>query len=377
MLTPEWFRQNAAELGFTHAGLTPAAPVPSLSAYERWVDAGMHAGMAYMARPDRVARRRDLTVILPGVRSLAVVTCDYGALVPPAALSEPLRGRIAAYAWGADYHPLMQGRLEQLADRLRAQFNGACRVYVDTGAILERAHGVEAGLGFVGKNTMLIDPRRGSRFFVGVLLTDAAAERYDTPIARGGCGTCTRCLTGCPTDAFPAPHVLDARRCISYWTIEHRGAVPRELRPLFGNWVYGCDVCNEVCPWNRFAPPIGEPAFVPADIDRAAPPLASLLALDEEAFARRFAGSALVRAGRDRLVRNACIAAGNIGGQAAGRAVVPLLIARLADSSALVRGHAAWALGRLGTPDGGAALAARLLEEPDDSAREEIAAALG
>jgi len=367
---------QAAALGFSGAGVTRALPAPTLDAYERWIDAGMHADMGYMARPDRVARRRDLNVILPGVRSLVVVTCDYGAVVPAAWLHDPVRGRIAAYAWGADYHPLMTDRLEALADSLRTQMGAMYKVYVDTGAILERAHGVEAGLGFVGKNTMLIDPRRGSRFFLGVLLTDAPFDHYDTPGRAGGCGTCTRCLAACPTDAFPAPHILDARRCISYWTIEHKDAIRRDLRASFGNWVYGCDVCNDVCPWQRFASPTGDPAFIAVDADRVAPRLYDLLTLDADGFARRYGGSAIVRVGRDRLVRNACVAAGNAPEAVRADLVTPL-IDRLDDAQPIVRGHAAWALGRIGDSLGRSALSARLTDETDDQIRDEIVAALG
>ncbi len=342
-------RERAAGLGFSLAGITPALPSPQLEAYLRWIEAGYHGTMGYMARPDRVLRRRDLTAILPGARSLIVVGLDYHTALPPEILADPARGRISGYAWGADYHDIMIPRLQALADWLRAETRAeiACRVYVDTGAILERSHGMQAGLGFTGKNTMLIHPHRGSYFFLGEIITTLAFDDYDepypTPEQGGiGCGRCTRCLTACPTQAFPAPRLLDARRCISYLTIEHRGVIPEELRPLLGNWVYGCDVCQEVCPFNRFAVEAAERAFLPASIDRAAPPLVDLLALTEETFIQRFAGSPILRIGRDRLVRNACVAAGNWRGAEA----APLLQRLLSDESALVREHAAWALAR-------------------------------
>ena len=221
----------------------------------------------------------------------------------------------------------------------------AHRVYVDTGAILERSHAQQAGLGFIGKNTLLINPRRGSFFFLGEIITTFEFDAYDEPYpmpAKGGvsCGRCARCLAACPTDAFPAPHVLDARRCLSYLTIELKSAIPVEWRPLMGNWVYGCDVCQAVCPFNRFAVATKERAFFAAGIDRAAPPLVDLLALTEATFRQRFAGSPILRLKRERLVRNACVAAGNWRGAAA----VPLLERLLDDESALVREHAAWAL---------------------------------
>jgi len=334
-------REAAAGLGFAHVGIIPAAPAPHLAAYFRWLENGYHGEMGYMARPDRTLRCRDLNAILPGVRSLIIVAVDYHALtVPAAVLTDPSRGRIAAYAWGADYHDLIAARLGQLAAWLGG---GGYRVYVDTGAILERSHAYRAGLGFIGKNTMLIHPRRGSYFFLGEILTDMDVDGYDDPGRETLCGRCQRCLVACPTAAFPAPYVLDARRCISYLTIEYKGAIPPELRPLMGNWIMGCDVCQAVCPFTRFTAPTREAAFLPVDLDRAAPPLLGLLEMDEAAFRARFAGSAVLRLKRERLVRNACVAAGNWGDPAAR----PALTRLLDDPSVLIREHAAWALDRL------------------------------
>ncbi len=336
--------RHAQDLGFTQAGIIPAAPSPRLYAYQRWIAAGMHGPMAYLARPDRQQRRQDLNVILPGVRSLIVVALDYAtAPIPDSILRDPRRGRISNYAWGTDYHDVMTPRLEQIAARLVDEAGGdvRCRVYVDTGALLERSHAQQAGLGFIGKNTMLIHPRRGSLAFLGEILTTAAFDAVDAPHREIMCGTCTRCLAACPTRAFPQPYVLDARRCISMLTIELKGPIPLELRPLMGNWVYGCDICQDVCPFTRkFAAPTAERAFYPVDIDRAAPPLADLLALDEASFRARFGGSALERIGRERLVRNACVAAGN----SRLPEFIPLLERLAADDSALVAEHARWAL---------------------------------
>jgi len=340
----EALRARTASLGFTQAGVIRAAPAPTLDAYLRWIEAGMHGAMGYLARPDREARRRDLNVILPGVRSLVIVALDYGThAIPESVLADPRRGRISNYAWGADYHAIMTPRLEALAAWLRETSGDevASRVYVDTGAVLERSHAQQAGLGFVGKNTMLIHPRRGSFMFLGEVLTTAAFDAYDAPHRPTMCGTCTRCLEACPTNAFAQPYVLDARRCISYLTIELKGAIPEDLRPLMGNWVYGCDVCQQVCPFTRFVQPTAETAFWPVDVDRAAPPLADLLALDEDGFAARFRESAIWRIKRERLVRNACVAAGNSGHAA----FAPRLDALAqSDPSALVREHAAWAV---------------------------------
>jgi epoxyqueuosine reductase len=414
-------KEKAHDLGFNLVGITRAHPSPFLDAYERWVDAGMHGSMGYMARPDRLARRRDLSVILPGVQTLVVVGYDYSADAPQDVLRDPSRGRIAAYAWGVDYHDVMLPKLEALAGWIAsenevsagAQYiaplqlpKHAHRAYVDTGALLERGHAYAAGLGFVGKNTMLIHPRRGSYFFLGELLLTEECDAYDTPGRATMCGSCTRCLNACPTDAFPQPHVLDARRCISYLTIEHKGWIDRALRPLMGNWVYGCDVCQEVCPFQRFAnkqssddgiPSAGDPrgAIYCAPTDpvgdisadesrlastdnlslsntRIAPSLLDLLALTAERFTAHYVGTPIARIGRERLVRNACVAAGNWGST---DALAPLL-ALLDDASPLVRGHAAWALGRIGGAEAQAALARRLRREEDAEVHEEIKMAI-
>lgn len=340
----EQIRHAAADLGFNQVGLLRAAPSPRLDAYHLWVKSEMFGEMGFLAREDRVIRRNDLNMILPGVQSLIIVGLDYGTnAIPEVILSDPRRGRISNYAWGADYHDLITPRLEQLAAWMREQSGDdvSSRVYVDTGAILERSHAQQAGMGFIGKNTMLIHPRRGSFMFLGEILTTLAFDEYDTPHRETMCGTCTRCLNACPTNAFPRPYVLDSRRCISYLTIELKGSIPLEFRPLMGNWVYGCDVCQQVCPFTKFVQPTAEQTFWPVDVDRASPPLADLLTLDDEGFRARFYGSPIWRIKRDRLVRNACVAAGNSGLDE----FVPLLesLAR-EDRSDLVREHAAWAL---------------------------------
>ena len=365
--------EYALGLGFNLVGVTPAVPSPHLAAYFRWLDLGQHAELGYMARPDRQARRRDLNVILPGVRSLVMVGLDYHTLrLPEDLLNDPARGRIAAYAWGQDYHAVMLPRLKALGEWLRAETGSPAktRAYVDTGPVLERSHAQQAGLGFIGKNTMLIDPRRGSDFFLGELLTETIFDEYDQPAPESLCGTCTRCMAACPTGALDTPYVLDARRCISYLTIEQRGWIDRDLRPLLGNWVFGCDVCQAVCPWQRFAIQSRETSFFPLSADRAAPRLTDLLALTPEAFQRAYAGTPLERAGRDQLVRNAALAAAN-GGQ---HSAVPLLRGLLADPSAVVRGHAAYALARLQGPAARPSLQAALAHEPQAEAREDIEA---
>ena len=356
-------------------GVVEARPSPHLHAYFRWINQGYHGTMGWMARPDRQERRADLNVILPGVQSIVCVGLDYHTIQLPSKIAgDPGRGRISNYAWGADYHDVMTPRLQELGAWLRQEAGSDVedKVYVDTGAILERDHAAQAGLGFIGKNTMLIGPRRGSWFFLGELLTTARLTPDRPQESMPGCGTCRRCLDACPTDAFPKPHVVDARRCISYLTIEHKGSVPKQLRALMGNWVYGCDVCQVVCPFNRFTVATQEEAFRPENVNAAAPPLTDLLLLDEEGFHHRYAGSPIERIGRGRLVRNACVAAGNWGS----RQATPYLSRLLADQQPLVRSHAAWALGQIGGAKAAAALRAALEGELDEGVREELAAAL-
>ncbi len=330
--------------------------------------------MAYLARPDRMERRADPGQILPGVRSLISVGVNYYSGKLPATLADdPARGQIAVYAWGSDYHTWLLPRLEALGAFIERAAGHAIawRAYVDTGPILERAYAAQAGLGFIGKNTSLIQPHGGSWFFVGELLTDLVLDPTPGETV-GGCGTCTRCLAACPTGALVAPYTLDARRCISYLTIELKGPIPLDLRPLLGNHIYGCDCCQEVCPWQRFAVPTAEPAFQAAEGADTAPLLLDLLRLDADAFEARYRGSAIHRLGRGRLLRNVAVALGNWRAAAA----LPALIVALQDEEPLVRGHAAWAVGRIGGAEARRALQAALSGEPDPYVQEELRAAL-
>lgn len=363
-------KAKAAALGFNRMGIIPAAPGRRLDAYMRWIDNEMHGKMGYLARLDRLVRRRDLNVIVPEVQSIICVALDYQTInVPDDIAHDPSRGRISNYAWGVDYHDVMIPRLRELAAWLEdvAGQPIASRAYVDTGAILERDHGESAGLGFTGKNTMLIAPRAGSLFFLGELLTTLALEP-DEPDPMPSCGRCQRCLDACPTNAFPQPYILDARRCISYLTIELKGWIPRDLRPLMGNWIYGCDICQDVCPFNRFAPQTLETSFAPLSWETAVPPLLDILALDNEAFNQRFANSPIKRIKRRRLLRNACVAVGNWGSKTA----VPALIKLLDDEEPLLRGHAAWALGQIGGGVAKTAVSTALAKEQDPDVYDEM-----
>ncbi|GAB4266642.1 MAG: tRNA epoxyqueuosine(34) reductase QueG [Candidatus Promineifilaceae bacterium] len=372
------------ELGFDLIGATPAKPAHRLDAYLRWVEAGMYGRMDYMARPDRIIRRKDLNVILPGVQTIITVALNYYTQkLPPAIANAPSRGRIANYAWNIDYHDVMTPRLQAVADWLDEQTGSTSKVYVDTGAILERDHGEQAGLGFTGKNSMLIHPRRGSFFFLGEILTTlnlqtltlAVGSHLPLPVTNmPSCGVCHRCQDACPTNAFSQPYVLDARRCISYLTIELKGWIPLEMRPLIGNWIYGCDVCQDVCPFNRFAQSTAEKAFWPDGslADVAAPPLLELLQLDEAGFKARFAHSPIKRIKHGRFLRNVCVAVGNWGSKTA----VPHLIPLLAHPDPIVRGHAAWALHQIGGSQAKQALAAALQTETDPQVRQELSGSL-
>lgn len=374
-------RERARELGFDAVGIAPLGPSAHGEAYERWVAVGLHGEMAYLAREDAVAKRRDPAVLVPGARSAVVVALNYA---PPEETGEggvpsyadPSRAVFARYARGEDYHEMMKERLIAFQDWINDTLLPVTgRAYVDTGAVLERELAQRAGLGWAGRNTMLIGPGRGSYSFLGAILLDAELE-YDQPFAADRCGTCAACVSACPTGALlgrderGAP-VMDARRCISYLTIELRGAIPRELRPGIGNRVYGCDICQEVCPWNSFASGTSEAAFLPrSGVDGAS--LIVLMGMSQEEFSSRFKGSAVKRTKRRGLLRNVAVALGNWGSPEA----VPALAVALNDEEPLVRGHAAWALGRIPDERSADALRARLVAEEDEWVFSEIKSAL-
>lgn len=307
----ERIKEQARALGFDLVGVAPVEPSDWGDFYAEWLARGYAGAMGYLSRPDAVAKRRDPRLIMPQARSVVVVALNYyqGPIEIPTA---GRRGRVARYAWGDDYHDLMWARLDELAAFVSAQagYPVAHRRYVDTGPLLERELAVRAGLGWLGKNTMLINPRFGSWLLLGELLLDLELA-CDTPFAANHCGTCVRCIEACPTHCILPNRTLDAARCISYLTIELKGErIRAELRSRMGAWVFGCDVCQQVCPWNRFARPSAEPAFHPRP-GLPAPELDELLALDDEAFRRRFQGSPIKRAKRYGLQRNAAVALAN------------------------------------------------------------------
>ncbi len=373
MTLTQRIKHKATDLGFDLIGVALAGRAVRADAFARWVETGQAGDMAYMTRAPQ--RRQDPRHLMPDARSVVVVGLSYYTLdLPEEVKFDPSRGLIARYAWGLDYHNVMTPRLRELAQFIRRETarEVQARVYVDTGPLLERDVAERAGLGFTGKNTCLIHPRMGSWIFLGEILIDQELD-YDAPIAHIDCGSCTRCLSACPTDALVAPYVLDARRCIAYLTIELMSSIPRELRSAMGNRIFGCDDCQDVCPWPlRFALPTAERDFYPADLDRAAPRLLDLIGLDERQFRERFRGTPILRAKRRGLMRNVAVALGNWGDEAA----IPALSAALEDDEPLVQGHAAWALGQIRSPSARRALEARLRVEGDPDVREELTDAL-
>lgn len=364
----ERLREAALELGFDQAGFAPAAEPPNAEAYLAWLERGWHGEMRYMAREDAVRRRLAPAEALPGCRTIIVVSLGY-ATADGEGASESSDAQISRYARGRDYHGIFEERLAALSAVLAEAAPGERTLpYVDYGPVLERDHAQRAGLGWIGKNTMLIDPRLGSYLLLGELLTTLDLPP-DEPFTADHCGTCVRCIEACPTGAIRHSRGLDARLCISYLTIELRGPIPLDLRPLIGNRVFGCDICQEVCPWNREVPEGREPELRPdaagaqAVAGRPVPPATmtawatELLELSDVEFRHRYRGTALLRPGREGLLRNLCVGLGN-----SGRAdAIPVLERCLADGSELVRDHACWALERVATASeriGGRALQA-------------------
>jgi epoxyqueuosine reductase len=329
-------KARARELGFDRVAIGPAEPPEHGDALEAWLDAGYAGTMSYLDRGR--AERLDPARLLPRARSVVAVAMSYN---PGAALTDDDWRGVSRYARGRDYHDVIRPRLVELGEFIGSASGApvASRAAVDSSAVLERDLAARAGLGWVGKNTNLLTQSLGSYFFIGIVLTTAELPFDQREPDR--CGTCTACLDACPTRAFVAPYVLDARRCISYLTIEHRGDIAGDLAEQIGEWVFGCDVCQEVCPWNRKAEPGREAALEPCGSFGA---LETLLELDPQAFRARFRGSPLTRTKRAGLLRNAAIVLANRGEQRA----VGALNRALGDEDAVVRRAAAWALAKLG-----------------------------
>ena len=377
---------RARDCGFDLVGVTGAEDFATDrdAALER-IREGRMGGLPWYSE-SRVMRGTSPSELLPGARSIVCLGLSYwqeGGTEGEESCLEG-RGRVARYAWVRDYHRAMKHRMRNFVQSLESELDlaVAAKWYVDDGPMLDRAAANRAGIGWFGKNTNILTPSFGSWVFLGQVITDLELEP-DAPLKKS-CGSCVRCIADCPTGALVAPYVLDNARCISYQTIENRGAIPRDLRPLMQDWVFGCDICQDVCPVNRKAREAGQPIPLPdpaggADSSRSSGraagmgflDLAELLEMSEEDFRTRFAGTSIMRAKRVGMQRNACVVLGNSGDDSA----VPALRRALVKGEPMVRGHAAWALGRIGGPDAAQALAQAASLEADPEVLEEIAAA--
>lgn len=380
----EAVKKEARRLGFQLVGVTTPNPPAHLDAYVGWLDKGLHAGMSWMGTDRARERRADPLKVLPGCKSILVLGIRYPKPRDPDMLPgdqlqngipETQNGslQIASYAWGADYHDVLPGRMGAIVAFIEAQTGEPIpnRWYTDTGPILERELAQRAGLGWIGKNACLINPRMGSYFLLAEILLGIELET-DDPVETDHCGTCTRCLDHCPTSCITPERTIDANRCISYLTIEHKGTIPEDLRPKLGTWVFGCDVCQQVCPWNRkFATNQHEASFSPRP---GLPPESSAddLTLTPKEFNRKFKGSPIKRTKRRGYLRNLAVAIGNQYNPGA----LPALIKALEDNEPLVRCHAAWGLGRTGEVDALHALEQAVRLEKDPEVIAEIRAAI-
>ena len=344
---------HARSLGFQAVGVASADDVPAEGeALHAFIERGYAGDMAWL--PRTAERRVSPRALWPEARSVVVVGLNYGPAHDPLHLLDaPTRGIVSAYAQGRDYHDVIKGRLRRLARFVVESFGAEVKLFVDTAPVLEKPLAARAGIGWQGKHTNLVSRRHGSWLFLGELFTTLDLAP-DDEAAQDHCGSCRQCLDICPTDAFPAPYRLDATRCISYLTIEHKGHIAPEFREAMGNRIYGCDDCLAVCPWNKFARQTEERAFMPR-AELTAPRLADLAALDDATFRAIFSGSPIKRLGRDRFVRNVLIAIGNCGDAA----VWPTAKRLLGDPSPLVRAMAVWASRRLAPPADFAKLCAR------------------
>jgi epoxyqueuosine reductase len=358
---------EAQRLGFARAGACAAVTPQGIDRFGQWLAAGYAGEMHYL--PDRAAAYEHPAHVLDGARSLLILAVAYRTDEPRATL--PGEGRIARYAWGEDYHEVIRQRLNALADRMRELVPAAkVRGVVDTAPLLEREFAQLAGLGWVGKNTLLLDKQLGSWFFLAALVTDQELA-YDQPHESSHCGTCRACLDACPTDAFVDAYVLDASRCLSYTTIELRTPIPPELRAAQGDWLFGCDVCQEVCPWNRKPACVPGGAFWPRAENNPIG-LAKLFELDDDGFRQLFRDTPLWRPKRRGILRNAAIVLGNQRHADS----LPALAKGLQDVEPLVRGAAAWALGQYRSEAARQLLIERINAEADEEVRQEIHAGL-
>ncbi len=371
-ITTEELEALGREVGLDLLRVAPALPfVETQQVYLERLEAGLLGEMKWIT-PERIRSGCDPDQLLPGARSILIGAVSYLTQGERRESAGP-RGRVARYALGDDYHDTVKLKLQALHQRLEARLGEPvrARVSVDSGPVVDRAVAARAGLGWYGKNTNILTPELGSWVLLGAMLVDV--ELPPTLPSRKSCGACTRCMIACPTGALIAPGVLDSRRCISYLTIELRGPIPTELRPLMGEWVFGCDICQEVCPVNRHAPVLDHTEYQPRTGWETEPDLLDLMGLSDEEFRVRFKGSPVKRTKRRGLLRNVAVALGNSGDPRA----IPALVRALNDHEPLVRGHAAWALGRFPEEESRRALKSALSQETDEWVREELRQSLG
>ena len=362
---------RAHQLGFELVGITPAEQSQTIQRYRQWIENGYAGKMGYLEK--HLSLKTDPRRLLTEAKSVISLAMNYYTLDTPNTLaSDPGRGQISRYAWGDDYHNVIRERLLHLIEFIKhtAESQLKSRVCVDTAPILEREYAQKAGLGWIGKNTNVIHWRSGSWYFLAEVLVSVPLESKTQPL-KGSCGTCTRCIEACPTDAIVEPNLLDSRLCISYLTIELKESIPKELRHKMGNLIFGCDICQEVCPWNSKATPTTEPAFQPRD-GNLAPKLLSLISMTQSEFSSRFKGSPIKRAKRRGFLRNVLVAIGNW----RAREAIPALESALNDDEPLIRSHAAWALGQIGGETAKQILQTRLTLESEREVIAEIQDAL-
>jgi epoxyqueuosine reductase len=373
---------EAKRLGFNLVGVTQPDPPPHVKVYANWLNQGRHGEMSYLSTDRARTRRADPSLILPQCKSILILGMDHTIPSPSKKISgkdatpdQTLWGRIASYSWGKDYHDVIPLRLQELVEFIEARVGEPVsnRWYTDTGPILERELAQRAGLGWIGKNTCLINPAQGSFFLLAELFLGIELEP-DPPFTADRCGTCTRCLEACPTGCILLDRTIDASHCISYLTIELKGEIPIELRPQIDNWIFGCDICQQVCPWNqRFADVNGEKGLT-GNIQLGYPDPIKELSLSPQEFNIKFKGSPIKRAKRRGYLRNAAVVLGNLKPTTS---VSPLIKSLLDETEPLVRGHAAWALGQIGGDLAREALGEAAVNEKDAYVLGEIHTALG